>query len=78
MDQLSIIVLILPSRNMKPFSTSDNMVLNAATIRSLEILRSTSCPSNYGTLFWSMNRTLTKFGERLLKSWIVKPLKDIL
>lgn len=61
---------------MQPFSTVDYMVLNAATLRSLEILKNSSNPPNYGTLFWCMNGTMTKFGERLLKSWIVKPLKD--
>lgn len=63
--------------NIKPFSTVVHMNLNADTIRSLELLKNNCSPPNYGTLFWCMNRTLTKFGERLLKSWILKPLKDI-
>ncbi|GFY80121.1 DNA mismatch repair protein Msh3 [Trichonephila inaurata madagascariensis] len=63
--------------NMKPFSTDENMILTATTIKGLEILRNNSNYSEYKSLFWVLNKTSTKFGERLLKLWVAKPLKNI-
>lgn len=63
--------------NIKPFSTDEHMILSATTLRGLEILRNNSNYSEYESLFWVLNRTSTKFGERLLKLWVAKPLKNI-
>ncbi|GBN90851.1 DNA mismatch repair protein Msh3, partial [Araneus ventricosus] len=65
-------------KNMKPLETDKSMILSATTLKGLEILRSNSTFSEHGSLFWVLNKTLTKFGERLLKLWITKPLKDII
>ncbi|GFR10881.1 DNA mismatch repair protein Msh3 [Trichonephila clavata] len=62
--------------NMKPFSTDENMILTATTIKGLEILRNNSNYSEHKSLFWVLNKTSTKFGERLLKLWVAKPLKN--
>ncbi|GIY78873.1 DNA mismatch repair protein Msh3 [Caerostris darwini] len=62
---------------MKPLLTDDCMILNSTTLKGLEILRNNSNYSEYGSLFWILNRTFTKFGERLLRLWIAKPLRNI-
>ncbi|XP_035231122.1 DNA mismatch repair protein Msh3-like isoform X6 [Stegodyphus dumicola] len=64
-------------KNMKEFSTNECMVLNAATLKGLEVLKSNSNYTEHGSLLWILNKTLTKFGERMLKLWIAKPLKNL-
>ncbi|GFU12454.1 DNA mismatch repair protein Msh3 [Nephila pilipes] len=64
-------------QNMKRLSTDKYMILSATTLRGLEILRNSSNFSEHGSLFWVLNKTSTKFGERLLKLWVAKPLKNI-
>ncbi|KAF8794799.1 DNA mismatch repair protein Msh3 like protein [Argiope bruennichi] len=64
-------------QNMKLLETDKTMVLSATTLKGLEIQRNNSNFSEHGSLFWVLNKTLTKFGERLLKLWITRPLKDI-
>ncbi|CAL1278587.1 unnamed protein product [Larinioides sclopetarius] len=62
---------------MKPLETEKSMILSATSLKGLEILRNNSTFSEHRSLFWILNKTLTKFGERLLKFWIAKPLKDL-
>ncbi|KIJ23127.1 hypothetical protein M422DRAFT_56955, partial [Sphaerobolus stellatus SS14] len=58
------------------FSTRTHMLLDASTIRNLEIFRNQTDYTEYGSLFSVMDRTATHFGKRLLKSWICRPLID--
>ncbi|KAG8177908.1 hypothetical protein JTE90_020188 [Oedothorax gibbosus] len=60
---------------IKPLSTNDDMILSSTTLKGLDILTNSSSHKESGSLFWVLNRTMTKFGERLLKNWIAKPLK---
>ncbi|XP_054715285.1 DNA mismatch repair protein Msh3-like [Uloborus diversus] len=62
-------------RYIKLYSEQRKMELSAATVKGLELLENNSCHSEYGSLFWAINKTSTKFGERMLKKWISKPLK---
>nr|XP_042896771.1 DNA mismatch repair protein Msh3 isoform X2 [Parasteatoda tepidariorum] len=68
---------IMNNIDMKPLVCEEFMVLTAATLKGLEIMRNNISHSEHGSLFWVLNKTFTKFGERLLKSWISKPLKNI-
>ncbi len=59
---------------------SDTMVLDAATLRNLELIYSAFDRGKKGTLFGLLDETLTGMGGRLLKKWILSPLiqkKDI-
>ena len=59
---------------------SDTMLLDAATLRNLELTRSSVERGKKGTLFSLLDETLTGMGGRLLKKWILSPLiqkKDI-
>jgi len=58
--------------------TADYLVLDAATIRNLELFES-SAPSTANTkdtLLGVINRTRTGMGARLLRNWLVRPSID--
>jgi DNA mismatch repair protein MutS len=54
------------------FETSDFMVLDAVTLRNLEIVESRGEQSRR-TLFNVIDATVTGMGARLLKSWLLRP-----
>ncbi len=54
---------------------ADYLVLDAATIRNLELLESSSGNSK-DTLLSVINRTSTSMGARLLRNWLVRPSID--
>ena len=55
--------------------SADYLVLDAATIRNLELLESSSGDSK-DTLLSVINRTATSMGSRLLRNWLVRPSLD--
>ena len=59
---------------ISPFFEEDLMVLDANTIRNLELLTSLRGEERGPTLYSLLNRTGTAMGARLLRSWIVRPL----
>jgi DNA mismatch repair protein MutS len=54
---------------------ADYLMLDAATIRNLELFESTSGDTK-DTLLGVINRTRTGMGARLLRSWLVRPSID--
>jgi len=52
------------------------MLLDAATLRNLEIARNMRSGEVEGSLLWVMDETLTPMGGRLLRSWLLNPLLD--
>jgi DNA mismatch repair protein MSH3 len=64
------------TKNFQPFSARSYMVLNGNTLTSLEIYQNQTDYSEKGSLFWTMNRTKTRFGRRLLRKWVGRPLID--
>jgi DNA mismatch repair protein MutS len=57
---------------IKFFSSSDFMILDAVTLRNLEIFESRGERSK-NTLFGVMDECVTGMGSRLLRSWISRP-----
>jgi DNA mismatch repair protein MutS len=55
--------------------TADYLVLDAASIRNLELLESAS-GDHKDTLLGVINRTRTGMGARLLRNWLVRPSID--
>ena len=53
------------------FETSDFMVLDAVTLRNLEIFESKGGPKN--TLFGLIDECVTGMGSRLLRQWLQRP-----
>ncbi|CAH7675923.1 muts domain V-domain-containing protein [Phakopsora pachyrhizi] len=62
--------------SFKPFSSVGQMLLDATTLRNLEIFQNSTDGSERGSLFWILDRTKTLMGKRLLKDWIGRPLTD--
>ncbi|KAI0373318.1 hypothetical protein BV20DRAFT_1104314 [Pilatotrama ljubarskyi] len=64
------------TRFFAKFTERTHMLLNANTLTNLEIYRNDTDYSTKGSLMWILDRTSTKFGARLLRSWVGKPLID--
>ncbi|EFE42040.1 hypothetical protein TRV_03218 [Trichophyton verrucosum HKI 0517] len=64
------------TKYFQSFSARSHMLLNGNTLTNLEIYQNQTDYSSKGSLFWSMNRTRTKFGQRLLRRWVGRPLLD--
>lgn len=56
------------------FSARAHMLLNGTTLTSLEIYQNHTDHTEKGSLFWTLNRTKTRFGQRLLRKWVGRPL----
>ena len=52
------------------------MTLDAIAIKNLEIVKSSADGKKYGSLLWTIDKTCTGMGARLLNNLIVTPLKD--
>jgi len=59
------------------FNPSDFMYLDNSTKRNLEILFTMQDGSYEGSLFSILDSTSTSMGARLLKKWIIAPLKNV-
>ena len=64
------------TQNFEPFSARTHMLLNGNTLNSLEIYKNQTDFTEKGGLFWILDRTKTRFGRRLLRSWVGRPLLD--
>ena len=61
---------------IRRYSPRDYISLDPATKRNLEIIFSASDGARYGSLLSVLDRTTTSMGGRLLKRWIIHPLKS--
>ena len=52
------------------------MTLDAIAIKNLEIVKSSADGKKYGSLLWTIDKTCTGMGARLLNNLILTPLKD--
>ncbi len=57
-------------------SATDGLILDRATLRNLEVERSTD-GSKRGSLIATLDHTLTRMGARRLHDWIVRPSVDM-
>lgn len=64
------------TKYFQSFSTRSHMLLNGNTLSSLEIYHNQTDYTERGSLFWALDRTKTKFGRRLLRKWVGRPLVD--
>jgi len=62
--------------DFKIYSTSEFMVLDSATQRNLELVETLSAHEKKGTLLDTLDATLTPMGARLLRTWVIQPLRD--
>jgi len=66
----------LETKFFTKFTTRVHMRLAANTLSNLEIYRNETDKTSHGSLMWVLDRTKTKFGARLLRSWVGRPLVD--
>ncbi|KAF8309367.1 hypothetical protein DL93DRAFT_2100103 [Clavulina sp. PMI_390] len=59
------------------FTERSHMLLNGNTLSNLEVYENQTDHSVRGSLLWILDKTKTRFGSRLMRSWIGKPLVDI-
>ena len=64
------------TKYFQSFSTRSHMLLNGNTLTSLEIYQNQTDHTEKGSLFWTLDKTQTKFGQRLLRKWVGRPLLD--
>lgn len=58
------------------FTTRSHMLINGTTLESLEVYRNSTDHTEKGSLLWAIDKTRTRFGQRLLRKWIGRPLLD--
>lgn len=61
--------------NLRVFDSSRHLVVDEFTQRNLELLERQRDRSQQGSLFSILNHTLTPSGTRLLKRWLIFPLR---
>jgi DNA mismatch repair protein MutS len=64
-------------RKLLPYSRSDYMILDEATVRNLEVFQSSSFQGRQGSLLSVLDRTRTSMGGRKLQQWLRYPLLDL-
>ncbi len=62
------------TKYFQSFSARSHMLLNGTSLTSLEIYQNQTDHSERGSLFWTLDRTKTRFGHRLLRKWVGRPL----
>ncbi len=58
-------------------SSDEYLEMDIHTIRNLELVETLRLKERNNSLIWLMDKCKTAMGSRLLKSWMLKPLKDI-
>ena len=58
------------------WQAGDQLVLDAATRRNLELTRTQLGGGFHGSLLWALDRTMTAMGGRCLRRWIEAPLVE--
>ncbi|KAF4466637.1 DNA mismatch repair MSH3 [Fusarium albosuccineum] len=64
------------TKYFQSFSTRSHMLVNGTTLESLEVYRNSTDHSEKGSLFWALDKTITRPGHRLLRKWVGRPLLD--
>lgn len=62
------------TKYFQSFSARSHMLLNGTSLTSLEIYQNQTDHTEKGSLFWTMDRTKTRFGQRMLRKWVGRPL----
>ena len=62
---------------IESYELSEYMILDASTRKNLELVETLREKNKYGSLLWSIDKTKTNMGARLLRNWICQPLKRV-
>jgi DNA mismatch repair protein MutS len=64
-------------RPPRPYLRSDFLYLDPLAQANLELVRRIRSDETQGTLLWVLDKTLTPIGGRLLRRWVLAPLKRV-
>ncbi|MEM1117242.1 MAG: DNA mismatch repair protein MutS [Bacteroidota bacterium] len=64
-------------RKLQRYRAEDHIALDPATKRNLELVASMQDGRRDGSLVGVLDATLTPMGGRLLRQWLVRPLRDV-
>ena len=64
-------------RRLQRYRADDHIALDPATKRNLELVASMQDGRRDGSLVGVLDATLTPMGGRLLRQWLVRPLRDV-
>ncbi|KAJ3333921.1 Mismatch repair protein msh3 [Blyttiomyces sp. JEL0837] len=68
---------LMLTKSFDSFASIGHMILSANTLMQLEIFQAENADrgdGSRGSLLWVMDHTITRFGARLLRRWIGRPL----
>ncbi|KAJ3401119.1 Mismatch repair protein msh3 [Chytriomyces hyalinus] len=75
---------LLLTKSFMPFRALGQMTLSGPTLRALEVFEPEeaamgggSVVGGKGSLLWVLDHTVTRFGARLLKRWVGRPLVNV-
>ncbi|KAL9542734.1 hypothetical protein MBANPS3_008465 [Mucor bainieri] len=77
LDEFNLTNTLKSTKFFKHFVSASHMLLNGNTLVNLEIYRNNTDFTEKGSLFSILNHTSTKFGQRLLRKWVGRPLVSI-
>jgi DNA mismatch repair protein MutS len=66
----------LSFNSIKVIRRESTMLLDAPTLRNLEITRNMQNRETEGSLLWVLDKTFTPMGGRLIRTWLLNPLLD--
>jgi len=64
-------------RGICPFYGSDYLTMDEATKRALELVETAVGRERRGSLLWVLDRTRTPMGGRMLRKWLLLPLRKV-
>lgn len=62
---------------LKILSDSDLLILDQSSVSNLELLKTLRTHDKKGSLTWVLDHTKTAMGSRMLKKWLLSPLRNI-
>lgn len=77
LEEFKLTSILKTTKFFTHFVSQSHMLLNGNTLVNLEIYRNNTNFKEEGSLFGILNHTRTKFGQRLLRKWVGRPLVDI-
>ncbi len=62
---------------LEKLESDSYVLLNETTQRSLELVETMRTRERRGSLLWVLDKTVTAMGARMLREWIIYPLRDL-
>ncbi|KAI8363900.1 muts domain V-domain-containing protein [Blakeslea trispora] len=76
LQEFNLSSVLTSAKFFSHFVSQSHMLLNGNTLVNLEVYRNNTDFTEKGSLFSILNHTRTKFGHRLLRKWVGRPLVD--